>query len=207
MFETFSMDDYVFEPCGYSMNGINDEHSREYSTVHITPEDEFSYASVELSNVDLMSNARFSVSDFVNKCATVFKPGKMTFALTFHHRVTVDISSRQQILNLEPFGILSQEYSRESACFQKLPNNRGFVAYLNFTKLNDESDESTMQLAAIVDTTTTTKYFTAAVADQGVISRSETPACVLEPNDTSDTDSRASTHCDNIIECEGIEHQ
>jgi hypothetical protein len=39
------IDDYVFDPCGYSMNGIRDDG---FVTIHITPEDGFSYASVEV---------------------------------------------------------------------------------------------------------------------------------------------------------------
>lgn len=37
------IDDYVFEPCGYSMNGIDGSG---LITIHITPEKGFSYASV-----------------------------------------------------------------------------------------------------------------------------------------------------------------
>lgn len=40
------IDDYVFEPCGYSMNGQEDVA---FSTIHITPEEACSYASLELS--------------------------------------------------------------------------------------------------------------------------------------------------------------
>ena len=48
IFPTMDIDDYVFEPCGYSMNGMC---GTEYSTIHITPEDGFSYCSVEHSNI------------------------------------------------------------------------------------------------------------------------------------------------------------
>ena len=41
-----NIDDYVFEPCGYSMNGME---GAAFSTIHITPEEAFSYASFELS--------------------------------------------------------------------------------------------------------------------------------------------------------------
>lgn len=40
------IDDYVFEPCGYSMNG---SEGKAFSTIHVTPEEAFSYASLELS--------------------------------------------------------------------------------------------------------------------------------------------------------------
>lgn len=39
------IDDYVFDPCGYSMNGLEGDA---FSTIHITPECGFSYASLEL---------------------------------------------------------------------------------------------------------------------------------------------------------------
>ena len=47
IFEELDIDDYVFEPCGYSMNGLNEQGSidGQYSTIHITPEEGFSYAS------------------------------------------------------------------------------------------------------------------------------------------------------------------
>lgn len=47
MLSRAELDDYVFEPCGYSMNGCEGEG---FSTIHVTPETGFSYASVELSN-------------------------------------------------------------------------------------------------------------------------------------------------------------
>lgn len=43
------IDDYVFEPCGYSMNS---QQAGVFSTIHITPEDGFSYASFELCGYD-----------------------------------------------------------------------------------------------------------------------------------------------------------
>ncbi|CAD6208148.1 GSCOCG00010404001-RA-CDS [Cotesia congregata] len=39
------IDDFLFEPCGYSMNGVSKNGS--YMTIHITPEPEFSYVSFE----------------------------------------------------------------------------------------------------------------------------------------------------------------
>jgi S-adenosylmethionine decarboxylase len=40
------VDSHLFDPCGYSMNGIIEGTDR-YVTIHITPEPAFSYVSFE----------------------------------------------------------------------------------------------------------------------------------------------------------------
>ncbi|TDG39480.1 hypothetical protein AWZ03_014098 [Drosophila navojoa] len=62
------IDDFLFDPCGYSMNGINEQG--EYMTIHITPEEKFSYVSFE-SNVALNNYTRL-----INQVIRTFKPGK-----------------------------------------------------------------------------------------------------------------------------------
>ncbi|MFQ6371727.1 adenosylmethionine decarboxylase [Shewanella sp. YIC-542] len=49
MLPGFSFDDFLFEPFGYSVNGIR---GREYITIHITPQENSSYVSFE-TNLDL----------------------------------------------------------------------------------------------------------------------------------------------------------
>lgn len=66
------IDDYLFEPCGYSMNGIM--KNGEYMTIHITPEAEFSYVSFEC-NVP-----QSSYMDVIRRVLAVFKPA--TFIVT-----------------------------------------------------------------------------------------------------------------------------
>lgn len=64
--------DYLFDPCGYSMNGLlPDGH---YFTIHITPEPGFSYVSFE-TNVPYTQ-----YNDLVRKVVAMFNPGK--FATT-----------------------------------------------------------------------------------------------------------------------------
>jgi len=65
-------DEFNFSPCGYSMNGLNNDA---YYTIHVTPEEHCSYASFE-SNVSLPS-----YSHLIGKVLGVFKPGR--FTLTF----------------------------------------------------------------------------------------------------------------------------
>ena len=70
------IDDYVFEPCGYSMNSMEDAG---FSTIHITPEDGFSYASFEISNY---ATSSLDINHLVSTVVAIFNPGKMTVALT-----------------------------------------------------------------------------------------------------------------------------
>lgn len=46
LFPDFVIDDFVFEPCGYSLNGIKGD---DYITFHVTPEEGWSYVSFETS--------------------------------------------------------------------------------------------------------------------------------------------------------------
>lgn len=67
--------DYAFDPCGYSMNGIDGTC---LSTIHVTPEEGFSYASFETmgygsKDVDLLT--------LVNKVLACFKPAVFSIAL------------------------------------------------------------------------------------------------------------------------------
>lgn len=68
--------DFEFEPCGYSMNGIN---SKAYSTIHVTPEEGFSYASYEAMGFEpcMISNG-----GLVEKVLRCFEPAKFSMAIT-----------------------------------------------------------------------------------------------------------------------------
>lgn len=70
------IDDYLFEPCGYSMNSMEGSG---FSTIHITPEEGFSYASFEISNYATTS---LDINQLVSTVVDIFYPGKMTVALT-----------------------------------------------------------------------------------------------------------------------------
>jgi S-adenosylmethionine decarboxylase len=59
------IDDYMFDPCGYSMNGLLGDA---YFTIHITPQPQCSYASFE-------TNASHKdYTELIQKVVQVFKP-------------------------------------------------------------------------------------------------------------------------------------
>ncbi|KAH8249739.1 hypothetical protein KR032_011941, partial [Drosophila birchii] len=90
------IDDFLFDPCGYSMNGINDKG--EYMTIHITPENQFSYVSFE-TNVAL-TNYRKLINHVIN----TFRPGKFI----------VTIFANKSSLAYETMKELEVEYSKGS---------------------------------------------------------------------------------------------
>lgn len=62
----FQVDDYLFQPCGYSLNAIKGPH---YYTVHVTPEENGSYVSFE-TNVDINETVKHQLSHILE----IFKP-------------------------------------------------------------------------------------------------------------------------------------
>ena len=67
------IDATMFNPCGYSMNGMKSDGT--YWTIHITPEPEFSYVSFK-TNL-----SQTSYDDLIRKVGEVFKPGKFVTTL------------------------------------------------------------------------------------------------------------------------------
>jgi S-adenosylmethionine decarboxylase len=66
IFEGFQVDDYLFEPFGYSLNALRGE---DYYTIHVTPQDRGTYVSFE-TNVNLRQN----IEPTVKRVLEVFKP-------------------------------------------------------------------------------------------------------------------------------------
>eukprot|EP00850_Spirogloea_muscicola_P002742 SM000010S04380 [mRNA] locus=s10:1240998:1244014:+ [translate_table: standard] len=69
------INDYCFEPCGYSMNSIE---QASHSTIHITPEEAFSYASFETQGYDAEN---VQLGKLVKQVAETFKPDCFSVAL------------------------------------------------------------------------------------------------------------------------------
>ncbi len=75
IFPGFAIDDYLFQPCGYSLNAVKES---EYYTIHVTPEEDASYVSFE-TNVQLGNSMMQTLRNVVE----VFQP--RSFDLIFFH--------------------------------------------------------------------------------------------------------------------------
>jgi len=89
------IDDYLFSPCGYSMNGVllnesDDYGLGEYVTIHITPEPQFSYVSFE-SNVPATSYL-----NVVTNVLNTFNPGRFILTI-FATKTSVAAHSHQEL--------------------------------------------------------------------------------------------------------------
>ncbi|XP_041786463.1 S-adenosylmethionine decarboxylase proenzyme-like isoform X1 [Anopheles merus] len=92
------IDDYLFDPCGYSMNGISKNCGKKYKegcymTIHITPEREFSYVSFE-SNV-----ASSDYGELIKRVTRTFQPGKFIVTV-FANKTSIAANANREIEHL-----------------------------------------------------------------------------------------------------------
>ncbi|KAI3446701.1 hypothetical protein Pfo_003366 [Paulownia fortunei] len=108
--------DFEFDPCGYSMNAIE---GAAYSTVHVTPEDGFSYASYEAMGLDFGS---IGLEPLVKRVLRCFRPGEFSVAVTCPGGCVLE--------EFRSGGV--EGYTCESGAVQPLPAG-GCVVYWCFT--------------------------------------------------------------------------
>lgn len=72
IFQNITMDDHVFEPCGYSINGLL---NGAYVTVHVTPELAHSFVSFETNSMDV------DPQQLLTKVANTFRPGRVSLSV------------------------------------------------------------------------------------------------------------------------------
>ena len=81
----FIIDDFVFQPYGYSLNAINQHH---YLTIHVTPQADSSYVSFE-SNLNLL--------ELAPKILAILKPASFDLLsfneFTFQQKIAANIPS------------------------------------------------------------------------------------------------------------------
>jgi S-adenosylmethionine decarboxylase len=86
-----TLDAYAFTPCGYSSNALlkwmEDDHGGEgYYTIHVTPEEGWSYASFEC-NVPLSTSPSSSTKNIpdlqtlIRRVVNIFQPGRLSLTL------------------------------------------------------------------------------------------------------------------------------
>eukprot|EP00842_Homolaphlyctis_polyrhiza_P002016 jgi/Hompol1/2815/HPOL_003031-RA len=101
------VDDYVFDPCGYSLNGLLGPY---YYTIHVTPEDICSYASFETTipvkqfmpkhGRDGIESEYNTFNDVVQKVVERFKPGRFSTTLFVRHTAVNKLGlGRSQLLS------------------------------------------------------------------------------------------------------------
>lgn len=78
------VDDWAFEPCGYSMNGLRGGF---YYTIHITPENGFSYASFETND------PKYREPKWVERIASTFAPSLLTLTLTTRRQIGCEMDA------------------------------------------------------------------------------------------------------------------
>ena len=106
------MDDHLFDPCGYSANGLLGPY---YYTIHVTPEPHCSYASYEttvpvkqfLPNLKRqgIQTEYNSFLDVVTRVIQRFQPNKFSIALIVRRAALSKLSDRLNLLqgNLKGF--------------------------------------------------------------------------------------------------------
>jgi S-adenosylmethionine decarboxylase len=73
------LDDFLFDPCGYSVNGLMGKY---YYTIHITPQSDFSYVSFE-------TNIPYDSYDtLIGTVVSTFNPGHFIISLVDNETVT-----------------------------------------------------------------------------------------------------------------------
>jgi len=117
-----TIDDYLFDPCGYSMNGIL--KNGEYMTIHITPEAEFSYVSFE-SNIP-----QSSYMDVIMRVLDTFRPGKF-IVTAFANKASVVEDTHKDMLSAVHLGeflrrdiqyLSCKNYDLTYALYSKFPS-------------------------------------------------------------------------------------
>ena len=80
------IDSYLFEPCGFSANGVvptmygsSETSDTHYFTIHVTPERHCSYASFE-TNVPVKQRDR-DTSEIIDHVISIFRPGRFSVTL------------------------------------------------------------------------------------------------------------------------------
>ncbi|KAI3966356.1 hypothetical protein MKW92_049236 [Papaver armeniacum] len=115
-----NINDFEFDPCGYSMNGIE---GPAISTIHVTPEDGFSYASFEAAGYDLKNAV--DLEQLVRRVLSCFEPNE--FSVAVHADIGNNVPGLDCCLDIKG-------YSCGDRSLQELEDG-GSVIYQSFVKV------------------------------------------------------------------------
>ncbi|KFK38065.1 hypothetical protein AALP_AA3G065400 [Arabis alpina] len=113
--------DFAFDPCGYSMNSIDGDR---YSTIHVTPEEGFSYASFEC-----VASVYEDIGEVLKRAIDVFQPGTVSIATTYGGEEYND-----EVMTKRVESVLGKKLGLKcrSSCVEVFPGS-GTVVYQSFT--------------------------------------------------------------------------
>mmetsp|Transcript_26367 Transcript_26367/g.90139 ORF Transcript_26367/g.90139 Transcript_26367/m.90139 type:complete len:889 (-) Transcript_26367:1469-4135(-) len=129
LFPGATIDDFVFEPCGYSMNAVLGES---FATIHVTPEEGFSYASVEISGPKAST---LDADDFVRRALAVFRPANAAISLSGENSLPASWQKSPSA---------SAEYVGPAAVDQQLACS-GFVRFHTLRRVPDKNIRSSAE--------------------------------------------------------------
>ncbi|EYU28926.1 hypothetical protein ABFS82_12G084400 [Erythranthe guttata] len=110
--------DFDFEPCGYSMNSIE---GAAISTIHITPEDGFSYASFEAAGYDFK---HVNLGELIDRVLYCFEPSE--FSVSVHAQLGAKMFQHIQALDVKG-------YTHEERSIKELGMD-GSIVYHKFAR-------------------------------------------------------------------------
>jgi S-adenosylmethionine decarboxylase len=110
-------EEVMFEPCGYSVNAINDLDGS-YFTVHVTPEAHCSFVSFE-TNYEFETEERRT--RLIKDVLRIFRPGRFSVVVTGSNRSDVESACE---INLDGFSCkFRTQYEFEGNFFAKMVNH------------------------------------------------------------------------------------
>ncbi|KAJ6369757.1 hypothetical protein OIU76_028077 [Salix suchowensis] len=115
--------DFDFDPCGYSMNAIE---GSAISTIHVTPEDGFSYASFEAAGYDLQD---MNLSQLLQRVLVCFEP--TMFSIALHSTIECD-----ELVGKFPLDV--EGYSGGGGIYETLGKG-GSIVYHSFARSGGSS--------------------------------------------------------------------
>ncbi|XP_051119150.1 S-adenosylmethionine decarboxylase proenzyme-like [Andrographis paniculata] len=108
--------DFEFDPCGYSMNAIE---GSAVSTIHVTPEDGFSYASFETVGYNFKE---LDLTSLLERVVACFQPAK--FSVSLHASLECQLAA--------DFPLKLDGYSCGESSLEVVGNNGGSMIYASF---------------------------------------------------------------------------